>query len=182
MERHERGIADGKLGAAESGRFVPFAGGAGVGGRDRRRVSARSRCRGQAMRSGGWCYGRWMARPSASKADWDGRPDGAALRAGDAAGSRRRGRSTLKDEELIYIRLNARTHTPFGLGRLEVAFETINAFLSAHRYASRLASNSVVQYALWLKDLSPAASRAADPVVAGRDRGDRQGADTFGGE
>ena len=62
----------------------------------------------------------------------------------------------LNDDELIYIRLNARTHTPFGLGRVEVAFETINAFLSAHRYASRLASNSVVQYALWLKDLTPA--------------------------
>jgi len=39
---------------------------------------------------------------------------------------------------------------------VEVAFETINSFLSAHRYASRLASNSVVQYALWLQDLSPA--------------------------
>jgi phage portal protein BeeE len=61
----------------------------------------------------------------------------------------------LNDDELIYVRLNPRTHTPFGLGRLEVAFETINAFLSAHRYASRLASNSVVQYALWLKELTP---------------------------
>jgi phage portal protein BeeE len=61
----------------------------------------------------------------------------------------------MNDDELIYIRLNPRTHTPFGLGRLEVAFETINAFLGAHRYASRLASNSVVEYALWLQDLSP---------------------------
>ena len=31
----------------------------------------------------------------------------------------------------------------------------MNAFLGAHRYASRLASNSVVEYALWLQDLSP---------------------------
>ncbi|MGO9210838.1 MAG: phage portal protein [Terriglobales bacterium] len=61
----------------------------------------------------------------------------------------------LNDDELIYIRLNPRTHTPFGLGRLEVAFESINAFLGAHRYAARLASNSVVQYALWLQDLGP---------------------------
>ncbi|MDP9159468.1 MAG: phage portal protein [Acidobacteriota bacterium] len=61
----------------------------------------------------------------------------------------------LNDEELIYIRLNPRTHTPFGLGRLEVAFESINAFLGAHRYAGRLASNSVVEYALWLQGLSP---------------------------
>jgi hypothetical protein len=61
----------------------------------------------------------------------------------------------LRDDELSYIRLNPRTHTPFGLGRVEVAFETINWFLSAHRYAARLASNSVVQYALWLQSLTP---------------------------
>ena len=45
---------------------------------------------------------------------------------------------TLADEELSYIRLNPRTHTPFGLGKLEVAFETIHEFLSAHRYAARM--------------------------------------------
>jgi Phage portal protein len=66
------------------------------------------------------------------------------------------GQIVLNDEELSYIRLNPRSHTPFGLGRVEVAFETINAFLSAYRYAGRLASNSVVQYALWLQDLTPA--------------------------
>ncbi|MFZ0705644.1 MAG: phage portal protein [Candidatus Korobacteraceae bacterium] len=62
---------------------------------------------------------------------------------------------TLADEELAYIRLNPRTHTPFGLGKLEVAFETIHEFLSAHRYAARMASNTVVQYALWVQNLSP---------------------------
>jgi len=62
---------------------------------------------------------------------------------------------TLADEELSYIRLNPRTHTPFGLGKLEVAFETIHEFLSAHRFAARLASNTVVQYALWLQNLAP---------------------------
>jgi phage portal protein BeeE len=87
--------------------------------------------------------------------DWDGRPDSPRYvqvtpRSGPEA------QIVLNDDELSYIRLNARTHTPFGLGRLEVAFETINSFLSAHRYASRLASNSVVQYALWLQDLGPA--------------------------
>ncbi len=61
----------------------------------------------------------------------------------------------LLDRELMYVRLNPRTHTPFGLGRLEVAFETINQFLSAHRYAARLANNSVVQYALWLNEATP---------------------------
>jgi hypothetical protein len=87
--------------------------------------------------------------------DWDGNPDSpryvqATGRFGPEANV------VLNDDELSYIRLNARTHTPFGLGRVEVAFETINAFLAAHRYAGRLASNSVVQYALWLQDLAPA--------------------------
>ena len=62
---------------------------------------------------------------------------------------------SLRDDELMYVRLNPRSHTPFGLGRLEVAFETINQFLSANRYAGRLASNSVVQYALWLNEATP---------------------------
>jgi len=89
------------------------------------------------------------------RADWDGLP--ASPRYVQATGRfGPEGQVTLADDELIYIRLNPRTHTPFGLGRLEVAFETINAFLGAYRYAARLASNTVVQYALWLQDLSPA--------------------------
>ena len=61
----------------------------------------------------------------------------------------------LRDDELMYLRLNPRTHTAFGLGRVEVAFEAIGQFLSANRYAGRLASNSVVQYALWLDEATP---------------------------
>lgn len=61
-------------------------------------------------------------------------------------------RTSLLDSELMYVRLNPRTHTPFGLGRLEVAFEAINQFLQANRYAHRMASNTAAQYALWLKD------------------------------
>ena len=61
----------------------------------------------------------------------------------------------LLDAELMYVRLNPRTHTPFGLGKIEVAFETISQFLQAHRYAGRLAANSVVQYALWMQDRTP---------------------------
>jgi HK97 family phage portal protein len=86
--------------------------------------------------------------------EWDGSPSGQRyMQINDQSSVR--SQITLDDDELMYIRLNPRTHTPFGLGRLEVAFETINAFLGAHRYASRLASNSVVQYALWLQDLTP---------------------------
>ena len=86
--------------------------------------------------------------------NWDGSPQSQRyLQVNDQSGSN--SQIKLDDDELIYIRLNPRTHTPFGLGRLEVAFETITAFMGAHRYASRLASNSVVQYALWLQDLTP---------------------------
>jgi HK97 family phage portal protein len=61
----------------------------------------------------------------------------------------------LLDDELMYVRLNPRSYTPFGLGRLEVAFETVNQFLSANRYAGKLASNSVAQYAVWLNEATP---------------------------
>ena len=86
--------------------------------------------------------------------DWDGAP-GSPRYVQDTSRYGPEARITLNDDELIYIRLNPRTHTPFGLGRLEVAFETINQFLSAHRYAAKLASNSVVQYALWMQELNP---------------------------
>jgi len=61
----------------------------------------------------------------------------------------------LRDDQLIYIRMNPRSFTPFGLGPLEVAFETVNQFLSAHRFAGKLAANSVAQYALWLNEATP---------------------------
>ena len=84
---------------------------------------------------------------------WDGNPEtpryGQALQSWGMPVS-------LRDDELMYIRTNPRTHTPFGLGPLEVAFETVNTFLSAHRFAGKLASNSVVQYALWLNEATPA--------------------------
>lgn len=88
------------------------------------------------------------------RTDWDGRP-GSPRYVQVAGAFGPNAQIVLNDDELIYIRLNPRTHTPFGLGRVEVAFETINEFLGAHRYAARLASNSVVQYALWLQDLGP---------------------------
>ncbi|HEY1986225.1 MAG TPA: phage portal protein [Terracidiphilus sp.] len=62
----------------------------------------------------------------------------------------------LRDDQLIYMRMNPRSFTPFGLGPLEVAFETVNQFLSAHRFAGKLAANAVAQYALWLNEATPA--------------------------
>jgi HK97 family phage portal protein len=88
------------------------------------------------------------------KTDWDGSP-GSPRYEQVTGKTGPQGNIVLNDDELIYIRLNPRTFTPFGLGRLEVAFEAVNAFLGAHRYATKLASNSVVEYALWLQNLSP---------------------------
>lgn len=56
----------------------------------------------------------------------------------------------LRDDELLYFRLNPRTNTPFGLGYLEVAFNTVNAFMGAFDYATRRASNASPQYIIFL--------------------------------
>jgi phage portal protein BeeE len=86
---------------------------------------------------------------------WDGQPD--SIRFAQATGLVGTDAVIpLLDNQLIYIRMNPRSFTPFGLGPLEVAFETVNAFLSAHRFAGKLASNAVVQYALWLNETTPA--------------------------
>jgi HK97 family phage portal protein len=87
------------------------------------------------------------------KADWNGDPETVRYVQMMQFGTGQK--VELKDNELSYIRLNPRSYTPFGLGRLEVAFETIHEFLGAHRFAAKLASNSVVQYALWMQEMDP---------------------------
>ena len=85
---------------------------------------------------------------------WDGRPD--STRYAQTTGlPGTNAQIFLRDDQLIYMRMNPRSHTPFGLGPLEVAFETVNTFLAAHRFAGNLASNAVVQYALWLNETTP---------------------------
>lgn len=62
----------------------------------------------------------------------------------------------LRNDELIYIKMNPRTSTPFGLAPLEVAFETINQFLSANQFAGKLAGNQSPRGILNLgEDASP---------------------------
>ena len=56
----------------------------------------------------------------------------------------------LDDEDLCYTKLNPRTHTPFGLGYLEVAFGTVNAFIGSFEYAERRASNTTPNYLIFL--------------------------------
>jgi HK97 family phage portal protein len=85
---------------------------------------------------------------------WDGNPE--STRYAQTTGlPGTNGQILLRDDQLIYIRMNPRSHTPFGLGPLEVAFETVNSFLAAHRFAGNLASNAVVQYALWMNETTP---------------------------
>lgn len=98
---------------------------------------------------------RWDGQPDSSRyaQTLAGQPDSSLLTGfGPGLGS---GAVELRDDQLIYLRMNPRSFTPFGLGPLEVAFETVNQFLSAHRFAGKLAANSVAQYALWLNEATP---------------------------
>ena len=88
-------------------------------------------------------------------AQWDGDPDSPRY-AQALPGQLGSSAVELRDDQLMYVRMNPRSFTPFGLGPLEVAFETVNQFLSAHRFAGKLAANSVAQYALWLNEATPA--------------------------
>jgi HK97 family phage portal protein len=86
---------------------------------------------------------------------WDGDPDTPRY-AQAAPGQLDSSAVELRDDQLMYIRMNPRSFTPFGLGPLEVAFETVNQFLSAHRFAGKLAANAVAQYAIWINEATPA--------------------------
>jgi hypothetical protein len=60
-----------------------------------------------------------------------------------------RGIVTFKQNELIYIRDNVRTSTPFGLGKLEVAFNVVNYFLGAQDMSGKAGSDQVHKTWLW---------------------------------
>jgi phage portal protein BeeE len=97
--------------------------------------------------------GGWGVDPDQSQVGWAA---GVAAVCAGAAGTTGVERDRLRDDQLMYVRMNPRSFTPFGLGPLEVAFETVNQFLSAHRFAGKLAANTVAQYALWLNEATPA--------------------------
>jgi hypothetical protein len=52
-------------------------------------------------------------------------------------------------DELVYIRDNVRANTPFGLGKLEVTFNTVNALLGVQDMASKAGSDQVHKTFLW---------------------------------
>lgn len=63
-----------------------------------------------------------------------------------------RGFITFLDSELIYIRDNVRSNTPFGLGKLEVCFNTVNAFLGIQDSASKAGSDQVHKTWMWWEE------------------------------
>lgn len=68
-----------------------------------------------------------------------------------------RGTISFMDDELVYIRENVRSSTPFGLGRMEVAFLSVNAFLGAQDMATRAGADQVHKTWLWwTTNLAPA--------------------------
>ncbi len=87
-------------------------------------------------------------------AKWDGNPESPRYEQVPMGRTPQEG-IPLRDDQLLYLRMNPRSFSPFGLGPLEVAFETVNELLSAHRFAGKLAANTVVQYALWLNEATP---------------------------
>jgi HK97 family phage portal protein len=56
----------------------------------------------------------------------------------------------LTNDELIYIKANPSTESPYGYGPLEIAFNTINRQLGAAEYSGNVASNAQPQTLLWL--------------------------------
>ncbi len=87
-------------------------------------------------------------------AKWDGNPESPRYEQVPMGRTPQEG-IPLRDDQLLYLRMNPRSFSPFGLGPLEVAFEAVNELLSAHRFAGKLAANTVVQYALWLNEATP---------------------------
>lgn len=58
----------------------------------------------------------------------------------------------LRNDELIYIRPNPSTATPFGFGPLEIAFNTISRMLSVGEFAGNVAGNARASIAIDLGD------------------------------
>lgn len=60
-----------------------------------------------------------------------------------------RGIIAFYDKELVYIRDNSRSSTPFGLGKMEVAFNTINYFLGSQDAAGKAGADQIHKTMLW---------------------------------
>lgn len=110
--------------------------------------------------------------------DWNGKPDDYRF------AQRVNGKYIhLTADEMMYIRMNPRTNTPFGLSPLETVWESVNSFVSAHRSASKQASNTLFRKIINLgKGTSPdvvkafrayweneVMGRGVNPIIGGDD-------------
>lgn len=66
---------------------------------------------------------------------------------------------TFLDDELLYLRDNVRSNTPFGLGKIEACFNSINALLGAQDAATRAAADQVHKTWMWWKTTVPPAQQ-----------------------
>lgn len=60
----------------------------------------------------------------------------------------------LRDDEIVYIRPNPTTSSPFGIGPLEVAFQSIANQLSTAKFAAKLAGNALPPFMIDLGEVS----------------------------
>jgi hypothetical protein len=61
----------------------------------------------------------------------------------------------LRNDELIYIRPNPTTATPFGFGPLEIAFNSITRLLTTGDFAGKVAGNALPGFLLDLGEVTP---------------------------
>ena len=66
----------------------------------------------------------------------------------------------LRNDELIYIKANPSTETPYGYGPLEIAFNTVNRQLGVAEYAGNLAANAQPRTVFYLGSADDARLRA----------------------
>ncbi len=66
----------------------------------------------------------------------------------------------LRNDEIVYIKANDSTSTPYGFGALEIAFNTINRQLGVSEFTGNLASNAQPQLLLHFEDADDATLRA----------------------
>lgn len=59
----------------------------------------------------------------------------------------------LRDDEIVYIKPNASTQSPFGFGPLEVAFNSIGNQLATAKFAAKLAGNALPPFMLDLGEV-----------------------------
>lgn len=61
----------------------------------------------------------------------------------------------LRDDELIYMRPNPTTATPFGFGPIEIAFNSIARQLATAEFSGKLANNALPPFMLDLGEVTP---------------------------